>query len=92
MALFSRRTSAVKPATPLLRAMLWLKDIDRTARAEPTFGKAAEEFSIDTNPLRSAIKWRHEKTRLSETEMEDAFESVYKVAEQLSDIIDKLKV
>jgi hypothetical protein len=84
--------STARGMAPLLRAMLWLKDIDRTALAEPTFAKAAEEFSIDTNPLRSAIKWRHEKTRLSETEMENAFESVYKVVEQLSDIIDKLKV
>ena len=77
---------------PLLRAVLWLKDIERTARAEATFDKAAGEFSIDTNPLTSAIKWRHEKIRLSETEMENAFESVYSVIEQLAGIVDKLKV
>jgi hypothetical protein len=84
--------STAKGMTPLLRAMLWLKDIDRSARLEPTFVKAAEEFSIDMNPLTSAIKWRHEKTRLSETEMENAFESVYSVVEQLAGIVDKLKV
>ncbi len=84
--------STAKGMTPLLRAMLWLKDIDRSARLEPTFVKAAEEFSIDMNTLTSAIKWRHEKTRLSETEMENAFESVYSVVEQLAGIVDKLKV
>ncbi len=84
--------STAKGMAPLLRAMLWLKDIDRTARAEATFVKAAGEFSIDTNPLKSAIKWRHEKIRLSETEMENAFESVYSVIEQLASIVDKLKV
>jgi hypothetical protein len=84
--------STAKGMLPLLRAMLWLKDIDRTARAEPTFAKAASEFSINTNPLMSATKWRHEKTRLSETEMENAFESVYSVVEQLAGIVDKLKV
>jgi hypothetical protein len=84
--------STAKGMLPLLRAMLWLKDIDRTARTEATFGKAAEEFSIDTNPLKSAIKWRHEKVRLSETEMENAYEAVYSVVEQLSDIVDKFKV
>jgi hypothetical protein len=84
--------STAKGMFPLLRAMLWLKDIDRTARTEATLGKATEEFSVDTNPLKSAIKWRHEKTRLSETEMENAYESVYSVVEQLSDIVDKLKV
>ena len=84
--------STARGMAPLLRAMLWLKDIDRPALAEPTFTKAAYEFSIDTNPLTSAIKWRHEKIRLSETEMENAFESVYSVVEQLAGIVDKLKV
>jgi hypothetical protein len=84
--------STAKGMAPLLRAMLWLKDINRSAQVFPTFIKATEEFSIDTNPLKSAIKWRHEKVRLSETEMENAFESVYSTVEQLSDIVDKLKV
>ena len=84
--------STAKGMAPLLRAMLWLKDVDRVAGAEATFGKAADEFSINTDPLTSAVKWRHEKIRLSETEMEDAFESVYSVVEQLAGIIDKLKV
>jgi len=84
--------STAKGMAPLLRAMLWLKDIDRTARAVATFAKAAGEFSIDTNTLTSAIKWRHEKVRLSETEMENAFESVYSLVKQLADIVDKLKV
>jgi hypothetical protein len=84
--------STAKGMLPLLRAMLWLKDTDRSARAELTFSKAAEEFSIDTNPLKSAIKWRHEKIRLSEEEMENAYESIYSLVEQLSDIVDKLKV
>jgi hypothetical protein len=84
--------STAKGMAPLMRAMLWLKDSDRTARAKPTFDKAAGEFSIDTNPLTSTVKWRHEKIRLSETEMENAFESVYSVVEQLAGIVDKLKV
>jgi len=84
--------STAKGMAPLLRAMLWLKDIDRTARAEPTFSGSAGEFLINTDPLTSAIKWRHKKIRLSETEMENAFESVYSVVEQLAGIVDKLKV
>jgi hypothetical protein len=84
--------STAKGMAPLLRAMLWLKDIKRSARAEVTFVKSAGEFSVDTNPLTSAIKWRHEKIRLSGAEMENAFDSVYSVIEQLADIVDKLKV
>jgi len=84
--------STAKGMLPHLRAMLWLKDTDRSARTEATLGKAAEEFSVDTNPFKNAIKWRHEKIRLNETEMENAYESVYSVVELLSDIVDKLEV
>ena len=84
--------STAKGMLPLLRAMLWLKDIDRTAQAEPTLVKSTEEFSIEAKPFTSAIQWRHEKIRLSETEMENAFVSVYSVVEQLAGIVDKLKV
>lgn len=84
--------STARSMASLLRAMLWLKDVERTPRVEPTFNSAAGEFSIDTNPLTSVIKWRHEKIRLSEIEMENAFESVYSVVEQLAGIVDKLKV
>ena len=84
--------STAKGVLPLLRAMLWLKDTDRTAQAEATLSEAAKHFSIDMNPLTTSLKWRHEKIRLSETEMENAYESVYSAVEQLSDIVDKLKV
>jgi hypothetical protein len=84
--------STARGMAPLLRAMLWLKDIDRTARAEPTFGKATGEFLINTDSLKMATKWRHEKIRLSETEIENAFESVYSAVEQLAGMVDKLKV
>jgi hypothetical protein len=84
--------STAKGMAPLLRAMLWLKDIERSFRAESTFNKAAGEFSIDTNSLTSAMEWRHEKVRLSENEMESAFESAYSAIDQLADIVDKLKV
>ena len=84
--------SATKGLAPLLRAMLWLKDADRAARTEPTFTKAASEFSIKTDSLLTAGKWRHDKPRLSETEMENAFEAVYTTVEQLAVTVDKLEV
>jgi len=84
--------STAKGLMPLLRAMLWLKDIDRPAGAEPTFNKAASEFSINTDSLMTARKWQYEKVRLSETEMQSAFESVYTTVEQLALIVDKFEV
>lgn len=84
--------STAKGLAPLLRAMLWLKDIDRPSRTEPTFVKAAGQFSFNMNALTTAAKWRHEKTHLSTVEMENAFASVYSTVEQLADIVDKLEV
>lgn len=84
--------STARGLAPLLRAMLWLKDVDRTSTSEATFVKAASEFSIKTDSLVTAGKWRREKTRLSETEMENAFEAIYATIEQLADIVDELEV
>lgn len=83
--------SAAKGLGPLLRAILWLKDIDRPKEAVPTFNKAAAEFSIKTTPLITAEKWRHQKVRLTETEMEDSFNSVYGAVDQLATFVDKLE-
>lgn len=84
--------STAKDMKPLLRAMLWLKDIERDALTEKTHKKAGGEFSIETDSLISTDKWRYEKIRLSEAETENAFESIYAVVERLSEIVDKLEV
>jgi len=84
--------STARGLVPLLRAMLWLKGLDRTSGSNATFAKAVGEFSIKTDSLVTAGKWRREKTRLSEAEMENAFESIYATIEQLSGIVDELEV
>jgi hypothetical protein len=84
--------STAKGLAPLLRAMLWLNGVDRPSRTEPTFSKAADEFSFSADSLTIAAEWRHEKTRLSTVEMENAFASVYSTVERLADIVDKLEV
>ena len=84
--------STAKGLAPLLRAMLWLKDLERPPETEPTFRKAASALSITTDPLIAAGKWRHEKVRLSESEMHRSFESIYSTTEQLAGIVDNLEV
>jgi hypothetical protein len=84
--------STAKGISPLLRAMMWLRDIDRTASMEPTFGRAASEFSINMESLITAGKWQHQKIQLSKIEMENTFESIYSTVEQLADTVDKLEV
>jgi len=84
--------SAVGGLVPLLRAMLWLKDIDRPRIAEAVFKKAAAEFSVNVNHLITAGKWRHTKTHMDRDTITTAFESIYTTVEKLSIIVDELKV
>jgi hypothetical protein len=84
--------STAKGLSPLLRAMLWLQDVERASCTEPTFSKAAGEFSFSPDSLTDTAKWRHEKTRVSTAEMENAFTSIYATVEQLADTVDKLEV
>ncbi len=84
--------STAKGLTPFLRAILWLKDIERPIRAEPTFSKAAEQFSINLESLATSRKWQNQNARISEVEMETTFESVYTTVEQLALFVDKLEV
>jgi len=84
--------STAKGLAPFLRAMLWLRDIDRPGLTEPTFIQAAVELSVNLDPLVTTGKWRHEHTRAGAAEMEYAFASVYAAVEQLAAIVDKLEV
>jgi hypothetical protein len=84
--------ATVKGLAPLLRAMLWLKDIDRPDTAAPTFEKAGPEFSINMAALIAAGQWRHQKVRLDAAEMNKTFESVYTAVEQIASVVDKLEV
>lgn len=84
--------SATGGLVPLLRAILWLKDINRPKQAQPVFAKATAEFSITVDSLITVRKWRHGKIRLRENEITAAFESIYTAVEQLALIVDELKV
>lgn len=84
--------STAKALSPLLRAMLWLKDNERTGETRPTLNKAASAFSIKSDALMTAGQWRHQKIHLSEAEMETTFESVYSTVDELAEWVDKLEV
>ncbi len=57
--------STTKGLAPLLRAMLWLKDINRQAEAQQTFKKTADVFSIDTNPLIKVLRWHRDPSSVA---------------------------
>jgi hypothetical protein len=84
--------STAKGLEPLLRAILWLKDIVRPAGTEHTFSTAADKLSIKMDSIITAGQWRHQKVRLSEAEMESSFEMIYSTIDQLAEAVDKLEV
>jgi hypothetical protein len=84
--------STIKGLAPLLRAMLWLKDIDRPAETEPTFKKAGAEFSIGVEPLTTVTKWKYERIRPDAVQVRSIFESVYSIVDKLAVIVDELEV
>jgi hypothetical protein len=84
--------STAKGLAPFLRAILWLKDIERPVQAEPTFSKAAEQLSVNLESLETARNWQNKDSRLGEVEIENAFELVYTTVEKISLIIDRLEV
>jgi hypothetical protein len=84
--------STIKGLAPLLRAMLWLKDIDRPAETEPTFKKAGSEFSINIEPLITVAKWQYERIRPDAVQVRSIFESVYSIVDKLAGIVDELEV
>jgi hypothetical protein len=84
--------STSKGLAPLLRAMLWLKDSERPTGAEQTFKKAADKFSMKFDSLITVEKWGHQKTHLAESQINNAFDSIYSIVDKLAEIVDNLEV
>jgi hypothetical protein len=77
---------------PLLRAVLWLKDIDRPKTAGQLFRTAAGKLSVEVESLIEVTGWRHQKVRLGQEQIASAFESVYATVDKLAELVDKLEV
>jgi hypothetical protein len=84
-------TSTAKSLSPLLRAMLWLSDIERPRTISTTFDKAASEFSIDIDGLVKTGSWRGEKIRPDKTQINTVLESIYSTVDKLAVIVDALE-
>ncbi len=84
--------STAKGLEPILRAILWLKDIERPSGVERTFSTAADNLSIKMDAITAAGQWRHRKVRLSEAEMQSSFEMIYATIDKLAEAVDKLEV
>lgn len=84
--------STVKGLAPLLRAMLWLRDIARPTTMAATLREAANHFHVDLDAVLGADRWRHERPRLSDAEIENAFVAIVDAVDRLATIIDEMEL
>lgn len=84
--------STVKGLMPILRAMLWLKDIERPRCVELTINRAADVFALGAELLLTVDDWRLEGTKINQQQMQEAFEAMYETVEKLSVIVDELEL
>jgi len=84
--------SGGKGLAPLLRALLWLRDVDRPRTMDATFRKAAGEFDVDFGAVLTAHQWRQQKPHLTDAEMESVFLAVVDAVEGLTTIVDGLEL
>lgn len=83
--------SAVRGLAPLLRAMLWLKGIERPAKVTEVFERSAREFSISSEAL-TTLFGRGTRIKLTNEGMVKLFEEVYTTVENITRIVDGLEV
>jgi hypothetical protein len=84
--------STAKGLTPLLRAMLWLKDHDRPKGMDSVLRKAADVFETDLNPVLAAEQWRSERKQRTDAEIESTFAGMLAVVDHLTTVIDGLEL
>jgi len=84
--------ATAKGLAPILRAMLWLKDVQRPRTMVTTFHTAAREFDVSLETVVTAEQWRYQKTKHTDAELDDAFESVYAATDRLAATVDALEV
>ncbi len=84
--------AAAKQLAPLLRAMLWMKDIERPKTMAASLRQASEQFNVELDAAIEADRWRQQKRRLTAAEAEAGFEDVFAAVETLSQIIDDFEL
>jgi hypothetical protein len=84
--------AAAKQLGPLVRAMLWLKDVERPKTMTASLRKASEQFNIELDAAIDADRWRQERRRLTAAEVEAGFEDVFAAVENLTQIVDDFEM
>jgi hypothetical protein len=81
--------AAIKGLAPLLRALLWMKNIERPSTMEATFRKSGEVFAADLDHAIAVTRQRYESA--DGGDIESAFESVYAAIDELATRVDTME-
>lgn len=82
--------STAKGLAPLARAMLWLRDVERPQTMDASLRKAGETFKVNLDAAIAAERWRYEKTRLSDLEVENTFATIVGAVDVLTTTVDEM--
>jgi len=74
----------------LLRAMLWLQDIDRPGTAMATIEKAAQQFEFDQVKIAALVSLKQQHRPIPKEQVEQMFQDVYQVIDHLSRGVDQM--
>ncbi len=84
--------STAKGLAPLVRAMLWLKDSERPQAMEPAVRRAAGAFNVELDAVIAAERWRYEKPRLTDADVEKHFTAIVDAVDRLTATVDQLEL
>ncbi len=84
--------STAKGLAPVVRAMLWLNDVERPQTMEKALHAAGARFGVDLNAAVVAERWRYEKPRRTRAEIERTFAALLDTVDRLTTIVDGMKL
>jgi len=80
----------VKELSVLLRALLWLSEIERNHQVLPNLKKAAQEFQFDGKIIAHLMELQLQHSRPPADQVEFFFENVYQTVDHIAHRVDQL--
>jgi len=84
--------ATAKGLAPLVRAMLWLQDVERPTTMAPALRKASEQFKVNLEAAVAAHQWRFKKPRLTPVDIQNHFAAIFGAVDSLATTLDELKL
>lgn len=82
-------SNAARELLPYLRALLWLREIERPDGSQAVFEQIKSHYSVDMTSLKTAFDFRYAKLRHYADDIQALFLQAYAAIESLSHIADR---